>query len=61
MKRNLNYIFYISPFVIWRPVMGFMSFAEPTDAAPDPGQVDFSKTIAIGSSVTAGGNGRGFV
>lgn len=53
MKRNLNYI-SIFLLLLLGACDGFYEFPEPTDAAPDPGQVDFSKTIAIGSSVTAG-------
>lgn len=53
MKRNLNY-FSIFLLLLLGACDGFYDFPEPTAAAPGPGQADFSKTIAIGSSVTAG-------
>lgn len=53
MKRNIHYLSLVL-FLLLGACDGFYDFPEPTDSNPDPGQADYSKIIAIGSSVTAG-------
>ncbi|NHE56086.1 hypothetical protein [Cyclobacterium plantarum] len=53
MHRNIQYLSLLL-LLILGSCDGFYDFPEPTDANPDPGQADYSKVIAIGSSVTAG-------
>ncbi|WP_162343807.1 hypothetical protein [Cyclobacterium salsum] len=53
MKRTENFL-YLVAFLLLGACDGFYEFPEIENPEPSPGQVDFSKTIAIGSSVTAG-------